>query len=56
VEALYGTSSVYVQNWTGYTENPCTDTDMKVVETDSLPQSLDGNTIYVLTNDFNAVF
>ena len=51
VEALYGTSSVYVQNWTGYTEETCT--DMKVVETPTLPQYLDGNTIYVLTKSFS---
>ncbi len=49
ISALYWTNSIYTSNWTWYDSNSCQNMSVKYVST--LPTTLSGNTIYVLTWD-----
>jgi hypothetical protein len=38
---LYAPESAYVQNWSGYSENPCDIEDIQVEEVTELPENLE---------------
>ncbi|MEI7919364.1 MAG: hypothetical protein WCH65_04090 [bacterium] len=53
--ALYGSggndTTAYTSNWSGRTSSQCSGAYMNVIETNTLPATLSGNTIYVLTGE-----
>ena len=49
ISALYWTNSIYTSNRTGYDSTSCIDMQVEYITT--LPDTLSGNTIYVLSSD-----
>ena len=51
ISALYWTDSIYTSNRTGYDSTSCENMQVQYIST--LPNTLSGNTIYVLSSDIN---